>query len=234
VHLLSTFDLLDLWERGARLHPLDRALLALRAVLADTAAATIADWPLGRRNHALLELYLASFGPRLQGWSACAHCAEKMEIEIDARTLVAQHRMTGNDLIQANDRAFRLPTTRDLAEVARELSPEAATHALAQRCVTNGESIENWDEHDIAVLGEAMAVADPLAEIRLSLSCPMCGEESNETIDLVSFIWSEIEARARRAFWEVHAIASAYGWSEHEILSLSPARRAHYMEMVNA
>ena len=234
MRLLSIFDLVDLWERGARLHPLDRALLALGAALPDTPAATIADWPLGRRNHALLELHITSFGPRLQGWSACARCSEKLEIEIDARALLAEHRMTDSEFIQANDCVFRLPTTRDLAEVARELSPEGATQALVQRCVSNSGSIENWDEHDIAVLGEAMAAADPLAEIRLSLSCPMCGEESNETIDLVTFIWSEIEARARRAFWEVHAIASAYGWSEQDILSLSPARRAHYMEMVHA
>jgi hypothetical protein len=32
----------------------------------------------------------------------------------------------------------------------------------------------------------------------------------------------------------VHTLASAYGWSESEILALSDARRRLYMEMVNA
>jgi hypothetical protein len=31
---------------------------------------------------------------------------------------------------------------------------------------------------------------------------------------------------------EIHAIASAYGWSEKEILALSDPRRAFYLEMV--
>jgi hypothetical protein len=234
VRLLSTFDLLDLWERGSGLHPLDLALLALGAVMPEMAHSSIADWPLGRRNRALLELHAAAFGPRLQGWSTCVQCTENMEFEIDARAVLAQHRMIGSPLIQSGNRVFRLPTTRDLAEVARELSPEAATHALAQRCLTTGEPVQNWIEDDFVQLGEAMALADPLAEIRVSLSCPVCSDQTEETIDLVTFIWSEIEARARRAFWEVHAIASAYGWSEQDILSLSPARRAHYMEMVNA
>jgi hypothetical protein len=33
---------------------------------------------------------------------------------------------------------------------------------------------------------------------------------------------------------DVHTLASAYGWSESEILSLNPARREFYLEMVRA
>ena len=79
-----------------------------------------------------------------------------------------------------------------------------------------------------------MAVADPLAEIRLALCCPSCGDESTETIEIVSFLWGEIEARGKRLLTEVHAIAAAYGWTEAEALALSPARRAFYLEMVQA
>jgi hypothetical protein len=32
----------------------------------------------------------------------------------------------------------------------------------------------------------------------------------------------------------VHALASVYGWSEKEILSLSPARRQFYLEATRA
>ncbi|HEY1242147.1 MAG TPA: hypothetical protein VGF16_16400 [Bryobacteraceae bacterium] len=232
--LLSTSDVLDLWERGAHLHPLDRGLLALGAAMPDADPAAAADWPLGRRNSALLELHIAAFGPQLQGWSACGHCGEKMEFEIDARALLAQHRPAGTDSIEFRKRMFRLPTSRDLAEVGRDPIPETATQALVRRCLTTGETVDQWDEQQISELGDAMAAADPLAEIRLSLRCPKCDDESEETVDLLTFVWSEIDARARRTFWEVHTIASAYGWSERDIVSLSPARRAHYMEMVQA
>ena len=47
-------------------------------------------------------------------------------------------------------------------------------------------------------------------------------------------LWAELEAVARRLAMEVHTLASAYGWSESEILSLSDARRRLYLEMVSA
>jgi hypothetical protein len=77
-----------------------------------------------------------------------------------------------------------------------------------------------------------MAQADPMAEIRVTVNCPACGNESEETLDIVTFLWAEIEGRAKRLLWEIHAIASAYGWTETEILALSDSRRALYVEMV--
>src|ERR1700693_234127 len=87
---LSSFDALVLWESGAGLHPLDRALLALCAALPDTPQDTLADWPLGRRNRALFELHRYCFGSRLAAWAACMSCQEKMEFVVDSRDLMAQ------------------------------------------------------------------------------------------------------------------------------------------------
>jgi len=79
-----------------------------------------------------------------------------------------------------------------------------------------------------------MASADPLAEIRLKFDCAECAHQWNESLDIVAFMWLEIEARARRLLTEVHALAAAYGWTEREILSLSEPRRSLYLEMVRA
>src|ERR1700745_1583586 len=84
---LSNRDFLDLWEQGSSMHPLDRALLALGVALPETQPGTLADWPLGRRNRALVELRCACFGSRLQAWTACTRCAEKMEFELDGEAL---------------------------------------------------------------------------------------------------------------------------------------------------
>jgi hypothetical protein len=75
-----------------------------------------------------------------------------------------------------------------------------------------------------------MARADPMAETRLKLNCPACGGQWDETLDLTAFFWAEVEARAKRLLLEVHTLASSYGWSEREILSLSEPRRAFYIE----
>jgi hypothetical protein len=50
--------------------------------------------------------------------------------------------------------------------------------------------------------------------------------------DMPAYFWSEIQMGARRLLQEVHALASAYGWRESEILMLSAARRRAYLEMV--
>jgi hypothetical protein len=77
-----------------------------------------------------------------------------------------------------------------------------------------------------------IAAADPLAEIVLELECPDCGAAWSAPFDIVRFLWSEVEAWVMRILDEVHVLASRYGWSEAEILALSPQRRQHYRELI--
>jgi hypothetical protein len=77
-----------------------------------------------------------------------------------------------------------------------------------------------------------MALADPLSETRLTLECPKCGNRWEDTLEFAAFLWAEIEARAKRLLFEIHTLASAYGWTEAEILALGDRRRATYLEMV--
>jgi hypothetical protein len=65
------------------------------------------------------------------------------------------------------------------------------------------------------------------------LNCSSCGHKWEAPFDIVAFFWTEINAAAHGLLREVHALASAYGWTESEILALSPARRRCYLEMVN-
>lgn len=233
---LSDSDLLDLWERGSALHPLDRGLLVLSAELPEAQTASLADWPLGRRNKALVDLHCSRFGPRLQAWTACIACGEKMEFEINGPTLTQQNAdvepQSRRETVVVNGQSFRLPTSRDLAQVARDGDPRAAPIRLLDLCRV-GEPVA-CSEEDVEEIGGQMALADPLAEIRIALRCPACGNESAETLDIVSFVWAEIVSRAKRLLWEVHNLASAYGWTETDVLSLNAARRSLYLEMVQA
>jgi hypothetical protein len=255
MRVLSDSDLMHLWEGGMRRHPLDRALLALAAALPETPYERIADWPLGRRNQALAELRCACFGPRLQAWIACVKCGEKLEFELDGGVIAARgrdaHEAAPEVSIVVNHRTFRLPTSRDLARAAAETDPRRAAIRIVDNCWLAapsdpqsyaapgtsgvGESrAELWTNADLEEIGERMALADPLAETRLTLHCPNCANDWDETLDMVAFLWAEIEARARRLLRDIHALAQAYGWTEGEILSLSEIRRAHYIEMVQS
>jgi len=235
---LSSSDFLDVWERGVGLHPLDQGLLVLGAALPEQSYESLADWPLGRRNKALAELRCTCFGPSFRGWIRCTRCGEKLEFEVDGRTLAkgevdVQGGLSQPMIVTVKGRSFRLPTSRDLARAALETDSFRAAIRLVESCsVEDGES-PLWSEEDLEEVGQRMALADPLAEIFLELRCTQCDNEWNAALDIVTFLWTEIEARAKRLLFEVHALASAYGWSERETLSLSEHRRAVYLAMVH-
>jgi hypothetical protein len=230
---LSSADCLELWERGFGLHPLDRGLLALAAALPETPYASLADWPLGRRNTSLIALHCASFGPNLQGQITCPLCAENLEFRMDGEALRKEEPERA-ECVVVNGRSFRLPTTRDLASAMGENDSRLAAIRVAESCRLKGEERIDWQDEDPEEIGERMAMADPMAEIRLAFDCARCGHQWEESLDPVAFLWMEIEGRAKRLLMEVHALATAYGWTESEILSLSELRRRLYLEMVHA
>jgi hypothetical protein len=238
---LSNADFLSLWERGRQLHPLDRGLLAIHTAFPETRGETVADWPLGRRNRALVELRSSCFGPALQCWTACPQCGEKIELSMAADVIAPreEHDQQPDQTVTVNGEIFRLPTSRDLALVAREMAHEpdtgtAAAHLLRACRVAQEPAGKSWSEEELETIGESLAQADPLAEILLGFECPACLSTCSEALDLPTFLWAEIDALVRRLLLEVHTLASAYGWSEREILSLSDARRRLYLEMVQA
>jgi len=231
---LTQAELLALWEAGRSLGPLDRGVLAARA--ASPGAENTADWPLGRRNRALAQLHCALFGGVLRGWTGCHGCGEQLEFAFDAHSVAeAEPEPPERRVVTVGKWLFRLPTSRDLAVALAEKSEPGATRRLLNACWTGPESAgADWGEEDLQAIEERLAEADPLAEIRLHFDCPSCSASFDETLDLGDFVWAEIEREARRILQDVHLLASAYGWSESEILSLGPARRSVYLEMVLA
>ena len=63
----------------------------------------------------------------------------------------------------------------------------------------------------------------------------MCGlpQAAGVDLDVARFLLREVAAAARRLMADIHELASAYGWSEAAIASMSAARRAAYLEMLS-
>lgn len=135
---------------------------------------------------------------------------------------------------------YRLPTSADLLSVQETDCGAPSRSALLRRCVSaawqNGAAIGVGDlpQAVTAALSEAMAAADPQAKIELALLCPACGHAWSGLLDIAGFLWREVDAWARRTLLDVHTLARAYGWSEAQILALTPRRRDLYLEMVRA
>jgi hypothetical protein len=85
-----------------------------------------------------------------------------------------------------------------------------------------------------AAIADCMGQADPQTDVQLDLTCPACGHDWRAPFDIVSYLWSEINAWAGRLLGEVHTLAFTYGWDEADILAMSSARRRRYLEMIQA
>jgi hypothetical protein len=92
--------------------------------------------------------------------------------------------------------------------------------------------VEKLAEPVRAELAQRVAASDPFADITFDLSCPECGAGWESPLDAGAFVWARLRSAARRLLGEVDELARAYGWSEEQILSLPPQRRASYLELV--
>src|SRR5262245_48273784 len=226
---LPATELLSVWESGRSQVPLQRALIMLAAACPEDSADSLARFTIGLRDARLLARREMTFGSELTGVTDCPACREKIELSVNSPDIcpATEPELPNELVVQANGREvrFRLPTSADLLAVS---TPEK----LLQRCLLNGG--EHLSENLLATVGEEMSSADPIADIPLALNCPICEHKWEAPFDIVAFLWHEISAAARRLLREVHTLASAYGWTESEILALSPTRRRAYLELIGA
>lgn len=240
----SAPELLRIWERGRTLAPVQRALELLAAAYPETSPDTLAGLSVGRRDATLLRLRERFFGPRVAGLVGCPRCGGDVELTFEiADVLVnsaAEEEAEVTLRVDGYEVRFRLPDSGDLAVAVEQPDVAGARELLRRRCLVSalhdGRSAR-YDELPPAVLesvDERLAKADPLADIQLAVSCPWCEHNWQSGFDVVSFLWTEIDAWARRVLYEVHTLARAYGWREWDILALSAFRRQLYLQMVGA
>ncbi len=254
MNALSASDQIRVWESGRRQTTVGRAL----AMLSASSGMPVGELALispGQRDARLLELQERMFGPRIEALAECPGCGESLELEFDTsqvRMQGAQSAQGAAEAIPAGnafalrcegyDIRFRLPDSSDLQAIAGCENAAAARNLILERCIlemhrlelsgAGGEEKTRLPEAVEKKLVEEMAKADPQANIRLSLACPACRNEWSAIFDIASFIWSEISARVKHLLREVHWLASAYGWSETDILKMSAERRSIYLEML--
>lgn len=227
---LSDRDLLELTDAVVERTPIELATRIVGDGCSDVA----------ELDARLLELHACRFGRRLEAVASCAACDELLELAFDVDELAPRPPVELRLGAAGLEIEFRLPSAADLAAIARERDPAQARLALVERCVVaahrDGDPIaaRELTEDAVVALAERMAEADPLGGSRIALECPVCGERSEPTVDVAWLVCRELTTEGARIAGEVHALASAYGWSEEEILALPRARRSRYLELVGA
>lgn len=237
-------ELLNTWEAGVAASDADRALLLHALARPSLDMSRLLSTPVGSRDADLLTLRALLFGELAQVRLRCAGCTEELEFALEIRELLTSDGPTKeNDSHEPIEVAlgewnvrFRLPTSADLLAVGQSAPPEARS-LLMERCVVavtrdaQPATAANLPAEVQQELAEAVSQADPDADLRLDAPCPSCGHHTVAVVDAASFLWAELDAWAHGILAEVHLLASTYGWTEPEVLALSPRRRRHYLEL---
>lgn len=233
---LRSAELLEIWDRGQDLHPIDRALVVLAFADAGRSWEELAALPIGERNRLLLTARALSFGAQLDLVAACPACSVELEFEFSfplAELAAVAPVEIETELAGGSRLRLRLPDSRDLAALVPIQDPRRAREAVVSRC-TIAVTHDAEPEAISVAFSHAVERHDPLAVIAFPVTCGDCGQAWRSMFDPVDYTWRQIAQHAAALTREVHTLARAYGWSEGEVLRLSPARRRRYIEQVGA
>ncbi|HJZ74521.1 MAG TPA: hypothetical protein VKE51_22445 [Vicinamibacterales bacterium] len=192
--------------------------------------------PVGARTATLLRLVALTerrTGVSLTGRCAAAGCdapfeftlpllalaarevdVEPVPVRVDADRTLSLRRPTGDDLRRWRDaqpasRAEAVGVMLDSLVIAGDIRPE-----------------------DEAVVSASISEIDPLVNFAVSCPCPACGASNDVAIDLEALALDRLAGRQRALVRDVHRFASAYGWTEADVLAIPASRRAEYLRLI--
>jgi hypothetical protein len=115
---------------------------------------------------------------------------------------------------------------------------EAFVRHLLDRCVLSctqrdrAVEVGAWPDAIVDALSNRIESLDPGANVSFALQCPGCGAQWLAPLDCGQLVWQKVQAAAERLLLDIDALARAYGWTEPDVLALSPVRRAAYVQMI--
>jgi hypothetical protein len=240
--LLDPEALLALWERALR----QPAVARDDALLQGLSEAVAVPSALGERNVRLLGLHTQLFGCELALLSRCPACKTAAQFGADCEELAKQGLMPPEaSLVHRLEVCgysiqFRLPESADVHAASGGADDDDFAMDLLGRCVlacaSDGVQVPARDlpAPVLHALSERMGALDPAASVSFALTCPECAACWDARLDVGQLLWQKLQAAAERILLDVDALARVYGWTETEVLRLSPTRRAAYLQLVGA
>lgn len=232
VPLMKPARLLEVWEGAATLPPIGRAVALGTLARPDLDAHAVAYLPLGARDAALLRLRKTLSGDALTCLTECPMCAVQLEFTLSIETLLGldKGKAEGGSIDADGTRlTFRSPSSADLEAAWTSSSPETFNDRLLQACLDAAPSDLAPATVDRVIA--AIEAADPLSVIWLDLACVACGHKWRGVLDIAVLLWQELDRWASTTLAEIAHLSRTYGWSEAEILAMSPTRRRRYREL---
>lgn len=229
---------MEIWECGLSQSPLDRTMAMLRLAGSENPELLT----VGESDRRLLKLREQMFGSEISALAHCPQCDHALELNFNIADVSVEQEVSDEQMVLSDgeyEASFRLLTLADLKSLQATESDQWQ-QALLERCLLSVQcdghatTAQALPEAFIQALSDRMGQADPQAEIGLQLECFECHHRWTGDFDVESFFWAEIQAWASRMLNEIHQLAAAYGWSEQEILALSPVRRHIYLNLATS
>ena len=142
-------------------------------------------------------------------------------------------------ILRAGKCRWRVPNGADQKALALLPSDEEALQTLLQRCLVHDETeagtdippglVANLTAPEIARIETALEAQAPEVTNRVQAACVGCSEINETEINPLRYLSTPLQGVSI----DIHRIASAYHWSEAEILSLPRHRRLHYLELID-
>jgi hypothetical protein len=225
------------WEQGSGRSPAERIALAVE-FLSPPGGATLAT-ALFAADAELLTLRISLFGQRLDAVVRCPECETEFDLPLDLSELTTATPVAAAVSVDVDGFAVmvRPPTRQDLLELSPRLAPEAFAAGLFLRCVEQATYLGNPVEPTVLPPAIRAAAASALSQLGMEspsadLNCGVCGHAWRSPLDIAGVLLHDIDSWAPRQLDEVHRIASAYHWSERDILTLSLKRRQFYLKAI--
>jgi len=137
-----------------------------------------------------------------------------LHVPLDDERTLTMRRPVGEDLRRWRD--------------AQPVSRAALLRVMLDSLVLAGR-VEPEDE---AAVSASISVMDPLVDFAVSCQCPACGAPNEVAVDLEQLALDRLAGRQTALLQEVHRFALSYGWTESEVLSVPPSRRARYLRLI--
>ncbi len=177
------------------------------------------DLTLGEGDRLLLELHRALTGGDAEVELRCPACETLNVATLSPQTVPAA---VPRCAWLGPGGGLRQPTYGDLLGLPAD--PEQAEAELLARCVVGAPSRP--------VLAEAFEIADDALSGPICIACVECGQPLQAPVDVQRLVLEGLQRCALTLDYELHVLASAYGWSLREIESLPDARRRHLVSLV--
>lgn len=201
---------------------------------------TALDWPslaAADVGAAALLIRQSWLGDAIRTDVACPEpgCGERIEVSFGIERYIAHHRprrprtvvptdQDGWYALRGADTRFRIPT---IADVLQAIDADSPALTLSERCVqgtATGSLIRRIDR--------ALSAMAPQLESSVGGTCPSCGHEVSLRFDPVVYTLSELRDSFSALYYDIHLLASAYGWPETAILALPRQRRRRLATLV--